>query len=766
MDLTRRRILIGAAAGGGLLAAFALMPRRYANPFTGGAAGGKNADEAFNAWIRVGADGTVTVALPLCEMGQGISTVLPQIAAIEMGADWRMVAVEPAPASPVYADPVLAAHWARLWMPAFADLAESPTGFLAERYADRAPLLVTAEGTALAAFEQPVREAAAGVRAVLSMAAAAKWGVRWEECEAKDGFVSHGQQRLGFGALAQDAAGYDPPSPPVLRADPPREAPSSHPEGMKPAFPRLDLPGKVDGSFTFAGDVRVPGLVYAAIAHGPQGHSVLAHYDKKAAEAVPGIVGVVHARGWVAAAAVTWHAADKAVAAMAPTFRAAGRIADSGAIDDALDKALQKGAKTRVSSAGDPDAVLAKPDLTARYDVEAAPHAAIETATATARLKDGKLELWLATQAPERARRAAARIAGVSPGDVVLYPMQAGGSFDARLDTRIAEEATAIAKALGKPVQLRWSRWQESLAGFPRTPVAASLAATLSDDKTQVLGWRTRMALPATAIEAAARLLDGETPPAALAAARGKADPTACDGALPPYAIPERAVDHVPVDLSLPTGRYRSNAHGYGAFFTEGFVDELAHLGNREPLSFRVGMLGDHPRLVACLQGVASLATWGGGGDNAGQGIACHMMRLPAPGGERMGYAAVVATARRDEGGVRVDRLSAFLDIGRIVNMDIARQQVEGAMVFGLAMTLGGSTGYARGLPLAGHLSELGLPLLADCPSIDVQFADSEADPFDPGELAVAPVAPAIANALFSATGLRFRRLPLLSDGL
>ncbi|MDE2561942.1 MAG: xanthine dehydrogenase family protein molybdopterin-binding subunit [Sphingomonadales bacterium] len=759
--LTRRNVLIGAAAGGGLLAAFALLPRRYANPFDQGGKG----EVGYNAWIRVSSGGVVTIALPVCEMGQGISTLLPQIAATEMGADWSLVSVEPAPQSPAYADPVLAAHWAGLWMPAFPGLADAPGDLAAERYADRKPLLVTADGTALAAFEQPLREAAAGVRAVLAMAAAKQWGVRWEECRAMDGAISHGGKRLPFGALAEAAARLDPPSPPVLLPEPPREVPSSNPEGMRPRFPRLDLPAKVDGSFTFAGDVRVPGMVHAAIAHGPQGHSELSHYDKEAAAKVPGLVGVVHATGWIAAAANTWFAADKAVRAMAPTFRAAGRIVDTQAIEDAFDKALRKGKAHRVESAGDPDAVLAKPDLTARYDIDPALHAAIETATATARLKDGRLELWMATQAPERARRAAARIAGVSLADTVLYPMQAGGSFDARLDTRVAEEVTAIAKALDKPVQLRWSRWQESLAGFPRTPVAAELAAAVSNDKTQVLGWRTRMALPASAIESGARLLAGATPPAALRAAKGKADPMACAGAMPPYAIPERAVDHVPVDIALPTARYRSNAHGYGAFFTESFIDELAHHGEREPLSFRVGMLGDQPRLAACLQGVAKLATWGGGGDNSGQGIACHTMSLAGPEGERFGHVAVVATARRDEGGVRVDRLSAFLDIGRIVNVDVARQQVEGAMVFGLAMTLGGSTGYARGLPLAGHLSELGLPLLADCPAIDVQFADSDAEPFDPGELAVAPVAPAIANALFSATGLRFRRLPLLSEG-
>ncbi|WP_338466978.1 molybdopterin cofactor-binding domain-containing protein [Novosphingobium sp. ZN18A2] len=761
MRVTRRGILIGAAAGGGLVAAFALMPRRYAVPLDAG-----KGEHAFNAWLRVSRGGVVTVALPVCEMGQGISTILPQIAAVEMGADWRQIAIEPAPQSPVYADPVLAAHWARLWMPAFPSLADAPGDALAERYADRAPLLVTADGTALAAYEQPLREAAAGVRAVLAMAAAEKWGVRWEECQAKDGFILHGDKQARFGELADKAAGFDAPSPLVLLQDAAREVPSSVPEGMRPAFPRIDLPAKVDGSFTFAGDVRVPEMVHAAIMHGPQGNSVLGRYDKDAAASVPGLAGVVHARGWLAAAANTWHAAETAVKAMAPTFRAAGPVADSGTMDDAMDKALKSGKAHRVAGTGNPDAVLAKPDLSVRYDVEPALHAAIETATATARIKDGRLELWLATQAPERARRVAARIAGVSLADTILYPMQAGGSFDARLDTRIAAEATAIARALDKPVQLRWSRWQESLASFPRTPVAAQLSAAVGPDRMQVLGWRTRMALPATAIEAGERLLHGKSPPDALDAASGKTDPTACEAALPPYAIPECAVDHVPVDLALPTGRYRSNAHGYGAFFTECFIDEVAHHGSREPLSFRIGMLGDNPRLVACLQGVAKLSNWGGGGDNSGQGIACHTMRLAGPDGMREGHIAVVATARRDEGGVRVDRLSAFLDIGGIVNMDIARQQVEGGMVFGLGMAIGGSTGYARGLPLAGHLSELALPLLADCPAIDVAFADSGEGPFDPGELAVAPVAPAIANALFSATGLRFRRLPLLSDGL
>jgi isoquinoline 1-oxidoreductase beta subunit len=679
----------------------------------------------------------------------------------------KRVGVEPAPVSPVYGDPVLAARWAPLWQPRFLPpLADTPDDWLAKLHAEREPLMITAEGTGLSAFESPLRAAAAGLRAMLTQAAAARWGVAWEICDTSGHFVVSGKQKLAFAALIEDAMRYAPLDPPALRAEPAKEPPGAFPEGARPRFPRLDLPAKADGSFVFAGDVRLPGMVHAAIVHGPQGDTELSSFDRSAASGVRGVVGVVHTKRWLAAAADTWHAAHKAVLAMEPRFRAVGRIADTSAIEGRFDAALRKGTAYRVLANGDPDALLVKPSLTARYDIEPALHAPLETATATARLSAGKLELWIATQAPELARRVAARAAGVPRRSVVIYPMHAGGSFDARLDARIAGEVAAIAKALARPVQLTWSRWEESLAGFPRTPVSALLSAAIGPDKRLLLGWRTRMALPATAIEAGARLLDDQSATEALATAKGQPDLLACEGAMPLYAIPERAVEHVPVAMPLPTGRYRGNAHGYGAFFTECFVDECAHFGGAEPLSYRIGMLAGQPRLAACLEGAARLATWGGGADASGQGIACHRMDLAAPEGQRSGFIAVVATARQDAGAVRVDKLSAYLDIGRIVNMDIARQQVEGGMIFALAQAIGGSTAYAAGLPLSGRLSQLGLPLLADCPKVDIAFADSNEQPFDPGELAITAVAPAIANALFSATGLRFRRLPLLSEGL
>jgi isoquinoline 1-oxidoreductase beta subunit len=762
MRLTRRGLLIGAGGAGALLVAFALAPRRYASALVPGPG-----EQVFDSFIRLAADGAISVAVPVCEMGQGITTLMAQIVAVELGADWKRVGVEPAPASPVYGDPVLAARWAPLWQPRYLPaLADTPDDWLARVHAEREPLMITAEGTALAAFEAPLRAAAAGLRAMLMQAAAAQWNVGWETLDTAGHFVVNGKQRIAFAALIAQALDYDPPDPPALRAEPAKERPGQFPDGARPRFPRLDLPAKADGSFVFAGDVRVPGMVHAAIVHGPQGDTVLSSYDRKAAAKVPGVVGVVHAKRWVAAAAKTWHAAHKAVLAMEPRFRAAGRIADSAALETRIDTALRKGAATRLMAEGNPDALLAKPSLTARYDVEPALHAPLETATATARLNGDKLELWLATQAPELVRRQAARAAGLSRRKVVVYAMHAGGSFDARLDARIAVEAVLIAKALGRPVQLMWSRWEESLACYPRTPLSALLSASIGPDKRQLLGWRARLALPATAIEAGARLLDGMDAPDAQAAAKDRADPLACEGAMPLYAIPERAVDHVPVSLPLPTARYRGNAHAYSAFITESFIDECAHFGRAEPLSYRIGMLSGQPRLAACLVGAARMAMWGGGADASGQGIACHRMDLAAPEGTRSGFIAVVATARQEEGAIRVDQLSAWVDIGRIVNVDIARQQVEGGMLFALALAIGGSTGYAAGLPTAGRLAQLGLPLLADCPKVDIAFAESDEHPFDPGELATTAVAPAIANALFSATGLRFRRLPLLSEGL
>ena len=466
MRVTRRGLLVGAAVGGGLLVAWGLMPRRYDAPLQPGAG-----EYAFGAWLKIGRDGVVTVAVPQLEMGQGVTTLIPQVVASELGADWRQVAVEPAPVSGAYANVPLAAHWAPLWMPFAAGLAQGEEPVFAERFAQFARFNATALGSSLAAYELPAREAAAAARAMLCMAAADRWDAAWEECEASEGFVRLGDRRLRFADLAADASGYQPPDPPPLRTEPLHERPIAGEAEQASAFPRLDTPSKVDGSYLFAGDVRLPGMVYAAIRHAPLPEGELTHF---AARRTQGLVHLVRHKRWLAAVATNWWAAEQALNAAEARFTVTGPL-DSDMIDARLERGLIEGMAIRVATRGDGDAAMGEPNLTLRYEMAPALHATLETASATARLADGRLELWLASQAPELAREAAARAVGLNVEDVVLYPMPAGGSFDRRLEHDHAIEVALIAREVGRPVQLVWSRWQESLAGRPRAPAKALL---------------------------------------------------------------------------------------------------------------------------------------------------------------------------------------------------------------------------------------------------------------------------------------------------
>ena len=271
-----------------------------------------------------------------------------------------------------------------------------------------------------------------------------------------------------------------------------------------------------------------------------------------------------------------------------------------------------------------------------------------------------------------------------------------------------------------------------------------------------------RIATPPAAREFGQRLFGNLTSMAAIRETAGTPDPLACEGAVPPYALPAVMVEHIPVDIGLPVGRVRGNAYGPTIFATESFIDEIAAKFKREPLSFRIAMLGSDVRLAACLQRAAQLAGWDGGVDQSGQGLAVARIG-EGPGAARI---ACIATARQGEGGVRVTQLAAAVDIGRIVNHDIARQQIEGGLVFGIGIALGNPVKLRSGVPEVTDYEALGLPTLADCPEMRIEFLASEAPPADPGELGAVVAPPAIANALFSATGLRLRRLPLLSDGI
>lgn len=745
MHLSRRGLLAGAAAGGGLLIAFALLPRGYDAPLAPRAG-----ESAFGAWLRIGRDGIVTIALPQLEMGQGVSTLLPQIVAMELGADWRQIAVEPVPPSGAYPNVALAEYWSALWA------TPGSGSFGAARWAANGNFTATAAGTTLAAYEQPCREAGAAARAMLAMAAAERWDVDWEACEVIGGTVRHQGKALRFGALADDAARLPPPDPPPLRAQAPSDAEIPIEDGALSVFPRLDLPSKSDGSYLFAGDVRLPDMVFGAVRCGPLGESALTGLDRTAAEKVPGFIALAEGDNWLAAAAADSWSAERVLAAAAPRFIVTGAPATSG-IDATLDYAIRHGAGSRIAERGAGDAALDKVDFGARYDFAPALHAPLENASAAARLADGRLEVWVASQAPEQARLAAAAAAGISPARTVLYPMPAGGSFDRRLEHDQLGIAVRLAIAAGRPVSLTLTRWQEMLLTRPRAPAAATVGVRLAAGGA-IAAWRTRIATQASTQELGARLFADSSAAEALADVADTADALAVEGGLPEYGIPDAVLDHVPVAGMVPAGRMRGGAHGITAFVTETAVDELAARLGQEPLSYRIRLLAHDLRMVACLQAAARLGAWDGGGNRSGQGLACHWMRL----GETSGRIACVATARQGPRGIEVMHLAAALDIGRVINRDIAVQQVEGGLIYGLSLALGSATHYAGGLPTHGKLRELALPVLAGSPDIRVDFIASDAPPFDPGELPVAVAAPALGNALYSATGIRLRRLPFM----
>ena len=733
--IDRRQLLIGGGVGVGLLIAWGLWPRHYEPNLT--AAKGET---IYGAWLKIGADGHVTVAVPQAEHGQGVYTTLPQIIADELGADWRTVAVQPAPLNPLYANPMAA----DVLFEGVFDALPAP---LRSSHIARTALELTGGSTSVRAFENDLRQAGAAARVLLCKAAAARWKVDWSACSTAGGFVVHGADKLRFGDLAADAAGGSLPDPLPLRGG---DANRLYGQSL----PRLDVPSKIDGSANFAGDVRLPDMVFAAIRQGPVGDSRLISADRAAADKVRGVLSVVTNDRWIAAIANNWWAASQGLRALNPTFETKGAIVSSSSIDDALTAALD-GPGERMASDGDLASVFKGARLvTAEYRVGLGVHAAIETMTATAHFEDGRLELWLPTQAPGLARAAAAAAIGISESRVTIHPMLIGGSFGANLEHRVASQAAILAQLLKRPVQLVWSRTEDLLHDRYRPPAAARMSARLGPNG-QILGWLAKIAAPRTGHELAGRLMATDKTVRAALALPGMGDSYAVAGAKPFYRIPAYAIDHHPADIGVPTGHWRSGAHSYTAFFTECFLDELAHVAGTEPLSFRIGMLGGDARLARCLSTAASLGGWEGGVQGSAQGIACHSFRGS--------HIAVLAEAHiGDDQTPVVDRIVAAVDCGRQVNPDVVRQQIEGGLIFGMAAALGGSTGFTENLADARTLGDLDLPKLADIPDITVEMIRSEADPGGVGELGVPAIGPAIANALQASTGYRIRNLPLV----
>ncbi|HWL46680.1 MAG TPA: molybdopterin cofactor-binding domain-containing protein, partial [Sphingomonadaceae bacterium] len=376
--LSRRQILVGGGAGVGLVLAWQVWPRRYAANLIAAP------DETIlNAFLKIGEDGRVTVVVCQAEMGQGSWTALAQILADELGADWRTVAVEPAPINPLYANDFLAGQMADETLPGFLRGAGDR---VARHQARRSARMITGGSTTVRGFEARYREAGALARALLCKAAGKRWDAAWDACDTAQGFVVHGNDRLRFGALAAEAAALPPPDDVPLRA-------IGHGGISGQALPRLDLPAKIDGSARFAADVRLPDMVYAAIRHGPYGDTRLRRVDEAAAGKVPGVLAVATNPRWAAVVASDWWAASRGLDAAAPVFATTGARPDSASIEQALRAALDDDGK-RIAAEGDIAGALTGPSVhRAEYSVPVALHAAVEPLAATARVQGDRLEI-------------------------------------------------------------------------------------------------------------------------------------------------------------------------------------------------------------------------------------------------------------------------------------------------------------------------------------------------------------------------------------
>ena len=697
MKLDRRTLLIGGGAGVGLIVGFALWPRRLGSdlPLERG-------EQAFGNYIKIGRDGRITVAVPQTETGQGIWTALPQIVADELGAAWDAIAVEPAPLTAAYANP----------------LAE------AEGWPD--DIRITAGSTSVRAYEQPLREAAATARAMLIGVAADRLNLTPEECDTAEGMVICGPRTFTFGELAEEAASRSPPRNPALRT-------SGKARLVGQPLQRLDAPAKSDGSFRFAGDVRHQGMLYASVRMAPPGGKLRA-FDKAKVRGTPGVRHVVTRDDWVAVVADSWWAAEQALKATPPTFSGARTPADLRPI---FEDALATGDATDWFSRGDyDDATKDSRALAATYYVAPSQHLGLEPVSATARPSGGSVEVWAGAQAPMLARD--------SMQDALLYPMPVGEPAGRAIEPDAAGIAMELARELKRPVQVTLSQSASQNHDRPSAGALARMTA-LPGAGGLTAAWQMHVAT-ADGLGSAIARLSHQDP-------SSKPGKTGFDGAEPPYSIPNVRVQAVQAALPFGAGYMRGSPQREFAFFTESFVDELARAAGMEPLAFRMSMLGGNARLARCLQGAARLAQWDGGGRGSTMGIAgCSAF------GSHIG---LIATASIDDGQrVKVHRLVAAVDCGRVINPGLVRQQIEAGMIWALAQATVPSPEWISGMPRARPLGGIALPRIGDTPEIVVQIIPSSEAAGGVSGLGTTVLAPAVANAIFAGTGKRMRALP------
>ncbi len=694
----------------------------------------------FEAWIRISEDNSVTLILGKSEMGQGVKTSLPMILAEELEVEWKSVRVEQAATRP-------------------------------EIY--RNPGLGTGGSSSVRTSFTPLRQAAAAAREMLITAGAKRWEVEHDTCFAERGGVVHrpSGRRFSYGQLVEAASKLPLPDYSTL--------PLKDPKNFRiigKSIPRTDVPSKVDGSAQFGLDVRVPGMLYAVIARCPTFGGKPAKFDSKKALEVAGVKHVVEiptvgpgafTAGGVAVVAENTWAAMQGRDALTIEWDRGPHAQESSAWLRKQFEDLTQQSGTLVRNDGDAVAALEKAPkkLDAVYEVPFLAHSPMEPLNCTADVRGDRAELWAATQFPDWNRRAAAEAVGLKPEQVTVHTLLMGGGFGRRAQADFAVEAAQVSKAVGKPVMVVWTREDDTQHSFYRPAALHRISAALAEDGTPQ-AWFHRIASTS---------IDG------FWATPGKAKPEESEVSgisNLPYALPNFRLEYAPAQCGVPVAWWRSVEHSGNAFVEECFLDELAVAAGLDPLEFRLRLLAeprqvadpvspnspplDTARLKRVLQVAAEKAGWGKlvpQGWRVGRGIACQYSFQT--------YVAEVAEVGVETSGkIHVARVVCAVDCGRVINPDIVKAQLEGGVVYGLSAALKGEITIENGAAVESNFHDYDVLRIDEMPKVEVHIVASDAAPTGVGEPGVPPVAPAVANAIFAATGKRIRRLPIRAADL
>jgi isoquinoline 1-oxidoreductase beta subunit len=703
--LSRRSLLkVAAAASGGLLLACAF-------PVVRAAWAAEPDDTPFspNAFLRIDRRGDVRFVIPQVEMGQGVYTALAMILAEELDADFRRVSVEAAPPNDaLYANPLL--------------------GFQA-----------TGGSTSVRGFWTPMRQAGAAARALLVDAAAARWSVDRATCRTADGAVIHDPsgRTLSYGALVDAASSGTPPK------DPPLKSPADFKLIGRP-LKRLDTPNKTDGKAVYGIDARPTGVKVATLVTCPVFGGKVAHVDNGDAQAVPGVRQIVVLDDLVAVVGDHMWAAKQGLAALDIAWDEGPNAAVSTAdVLRELEAASERqGAVAK--SQGDVAAALKKGDaLEVTYHVPFLAHAPMEPMNCTVHVRPDACEIWVGNQVVTRTQAVAAKVTGLPLDRVTVHNHLLGGGFGRRLEVDGIEKAVRIAQKVDGPVKVIWTREEDIQKALYRPFYLDRVAACLTDGK--ISAWSHRIAGSSVLARwAPALFVDG-------------LDSDAVDGAISfPYDAPNIHVEYVHQEPpAVPTCFWRSVGPGHNIFIVESVVDELAHKAGQDPVAFRRAQLAGQPRLRACLDLAAEKAGWGGRlPKRAGRGIAAQSVFGS--------YLATIAEVEVDgDGGVVVRRVVCAVDCGIVVNPDTVAAQLQGGIIFGLTAALHGEITIARGRVEQSNFHDYRMMRIDEAPAIEIHIVPSGEAPGGIGEPGTSSAMPALANAIFAATGVRLRHLPV-----